>query len=177
MGDDMSLTVVADGGAKPYAYQWMKDGINITVVDGKQALLHIPNVDLTDAGDYKVTITDALGASVDSNEVTITVNAPALTGITLTNASKGTLTGSPPTYNLNGLQVNDGAVTVTINPVPEHAVLPSDLAVGDPSDGAVDSQTVTAGVLHFNVTSTAGSPSMKISGTGLNTVTLNCSVT
>ena len=58
----------------PIAYQWNKNGVSIN--GASSASLTLTNVQMTDAGDYTVTVSNSSG-SVTSNKATLTVNASA----------------------------------------------------------------------------------------------------
>jgi hypothetical protein len=80
-GDTVSFTVLPTG-AGPMAYAWEKNG---TLISGAgSATLTLTNVQASDAGDYRVTVTNALG-TVTSTAATLTVSprvqtaAPAIT--------------------------------------------------------------------------------------------------
>jgi N-acetylmuramoyl-L-alanine amidase len=60
MGSELSLRVTATGAA-PLAYQWRLNGVALAGATG--ATLVIPAAKVTDAGDYTVVITNALGAA------------------------------------------------------------------------------------------------------------------
>ena len=73
MGSNIQFSVVATGAPTP-AYQWYRNG---TAINGaSSASLTLTNVQMTDAGDYTVTISNSSG-SVMSNKATLTVNASA----------------------------------------------------------------------------------------------------
>lgn len=79
VGDTVSLSVVA-GGSAPFSYQWRKNGSPLTDVDGQiagaaTAVLTLTGVQLADAGDYTVVVTNAID-SVSSAAAALTVSAP-----------------------------------------------------------------------------------------------------
>jgi pectate lyase len=71
VGDDVGFSVVA-AGTEPFAYQWLKDGVEIAGATGD--VLSLSDVQESDAGDYVVVVTNA-GGSVASNPATLTVEA------------------------------------------------------------------------------------------------------
>lgn len=70
VGDGVAFNVNAEG-TQPIAYQWFKDNVEIQGATGNTYI--IQTATLTDAGDYKVTVTNIIG-SVTSDVVTLTVN-------------------------------------------------------------------------------------------------------
>ncbi|MDP7441479.1 MAG: immunoglobulin domain-containing protein, partial [Verrucomicrobiota bacterium] len=72
-GGSVNLSVTA-GGALPLAYQWSKGGEDIS--GATQSTLTLTDVALSDAGDYRVAVSNSLG-SVDSETIPVTVLQPA----------------------------------------------------------------------------------------------------
>lgn len=70
VGGTATFVVQASGTPAP-AYQWTRDGNNIT--GATTATLTLPNVQLSDAGAYRVVVSNAAG-SITSNAATLTVN-------------------------------------------------------------------------------------------------------
>ena len=68
---DLSVTAV---GALPLAYQWSKDGVEMS--GATQSTLTLADLALSDAGDYSVAVNNSVGA-VDSEAITVTVLKPA----------------------------------------------------------------------------------------------------
>jgi glucose/arabinose dehydrogenase len=71
VGQPASFTVIASGTA-PLTYQWKKDNTDIQFATG--ATYSILETQLTDAGSYKVVVTNSAG-SITSNAVALTVSA------------------------------------------------------------------------------------------------------
>lgn len=84
VGNNIMLFVVAQG-TPPLAYQWMKGGVDLPGKTGSS--LSLPNVQLTDAGDYSVKITNAYG-NATSETGTLTVVAAGGSPIYLGNAGQ-----------------------------------------------------------------------------------------
>ncbi|HXF10965.1 MAG TPA: LamG-like jellyroll fold domain-containing protein, partial [Desulfuromonadaceae bacterium] len=73
VGGTAALTVVA-GGTVPLSYQWNFNGTNI--LNATNASYTVANVQLSQAGNYAVTVTNLYGSAVSSNAV-LTVNPPS----------------------------------------------------------------------------------------------------
>jgi uncharacterized delta-60 repeat protein len=69
---------VAAAGSKPMSYQWSKDGINVEYATN--ATLMMTELTLAQAGDYRVTISNAYGTATSVNAVLLVV--PPLTIVT-----------------------------------------------------------------------------------------------
>ncbi len=94
-GTTATFIVVADG-TPPLAYQWQFNGTNLPGATG--AVLTIANVQLTDAGPYRVIVSN-LVAAVPSAAATLTVHTlPIITGqpagVSVVAGSSATLTAS-----------------------------------------------------------------------------------
>ena len=63
-GEDVTLSVTSDG-ERPLTYQWFFRGLPVAGATGRQFLLG--SVDPTNAGNYRVAVTNALGGAVSSN--------------------------------------------------------------------------------------------------------------
>lgn len=72
VGGSATFSVSASGTA-PFAYQWLKNSAAISGATGTS--YSIPNAQLTDAGNYTVTVTNSAGVAT-SNSATLVVNAP-----------------------------------------------------------------------------------------------------
>ena len=111
-----SSTVVPSGGASPYSYAWSANANNATTA----------TVNNLCAGNYSVTVTDALGSQSTSN---ITITAPSALFVTenitnaLCNGQTGSvsldITGGVPPYStnwngVNPLQVPAGTYSVVV---------------------------------------------------------------
>ncbi|MBM3852327.1 MAG: hypothetical protein FJ399_04135, partial [Verrucomicrobia bacterium] len=78
-GASASFSVTATG-AGPLTYQWRKNGG--AIAGATNAAYSIGNAQTADAGDYTVVVGN-LGGNTTSNPATLTVNAPAGSGIEL----------------------------------------------------------------------------------------------
>jgi pectate lyase len=72
VGDGVTFSVVA-GGTAPFNYQWQKNGSDITGANGPA--LTLSNVQLSDAGDYSVEVSNDAGIAT-SDPATLTVVVP-----------------------------------------------------------------------------------------------------
>lgn len=73
-GANVTLAVLANGQG-PLAFQWYKAGAALS--GATSTALSLPSVTASDAGDYKVVVTDAAGATVTSTAATLTVTPDA----------------------------------------------------------------------------------------------------
>jgi len=89
----VSFSVVATGDPAP-TYQWRKDGSNLT--GQTSSTLDLNNVDLAEAGDYDVVITNAVG-SLTSESATLTVRVP----VTITTQPQSQTLSEGATLSLN----------------------------------------------------------------------------
>lgn len=98
-GQGASFSVAASGD-QPFSYQWKKNGVNI--VGATSSSYSIPSVQVSDAGDYTVVVTNG-GGSATSNAATLTVNPGTIpvTGITV----RGESSASTITTNGGTLQM------------------------------------------------------------------------
>jgi Immunoglobulin I-set domain len=80
-GTTASFEVGATG-TGPFTYQWQKNGVDLSDggnISGSQSnVLTLTNVAYADDGYYSVTVTNALGATIQSMLVTLTVNDPII---------------------------------------------------------------------------------------------------
>lgn len=91
-GDPLTLEVVFSGGKSPYTYVWHKDGSVLTGETGSSIVKSAATS--ADAGDYYVTVTDAMNSTSDSATATVTVTTrPALAFTTDLTAAKTYNTG------------------------------------------------------------------------------------
>jgi hypothetical protein len=74
-GDNVTFTVEA-GGSPPLAYQWLFEGVTIT--GATRSSLAFTNVQMTNAGNYTVSVTNSYGLTVSDN-ATLTVVQPVCT--------------------------------------------------------------------------------------------------
>jgi Immunoglobulin I-set domain/Immunoglobulin domain len=72
VGQPASFSVTASGTA-PLSYQWQKGGVNIS--GATQSIYSIASAQLSDAGDYRVVVSNSVG-SVTSSVATLAVSAP-----------------------------------------------------------------------------------------------------
>ena len=95
-GDGAMFQVRVDGSA-PFSYQWEFAG---TAIDGAtNTALTLTNVDLSGAGLYSVTITNAFGLVTTGAVLTVTVAPPSITSPLKVTGTQGT----PFTYQITGL--------------------------------------------------------------------------
>lgn len=69
----LEIQSTTEGGEEPYSYVWEKDGAVVAGQTG--AKLSIASAAAGNAGSYTVTVTDAIGISVTSDECAVTVTA------------------------------------------------------------------------------------------------------
>jgi hypothetical protein len=120
VGTTATFTVVS-GGSTPLCYRWNFNGTNIAGATNN--ILILTNVQLPQAGDYGVSVTNAFGSAISSNAVLTVLAPPTITSqpanrtnlagttATFTNSANGTL---PLNYQWlkNGANLNDsGNVT------------------------------------------------------------------
>jgi hypothetical protein len=86
---------VAASGTPPLAYQWNFDGTNIS--GATNVSLTLANVQLTNAGNYAVTVTNAFGSTISSNATLLVGFDP---GITTQPASQTNLVGTTATFTV-----------------------------------------------------------------------------
>ncbi|AAX78735.1 fibritin neck whisker [Citrobacter phage IME-CF2] len=92
-GDPLTLEVVYSGGKPPYTYEWFKDN---SVISGETSATFTKSaVTSADAGEYYVSVTDAMNNQNDSVKATVTVTPrPALAFTTDLSATKSYSTGA-----------------------------------------------------------------------------------
>jgi pectate lyase len=97
VGDTASFSVAASGTA-PLAYQWKKNGANIT--GATNATFAIANAQTSDAGNYTATVSNSAG-SATSNVATLTVNStPVAPTITAQPASQSVPVGGTASFSV-----------------------------------------------------------------------------
>lgn len=69
----LEIQSTTEGGTEPYSYVWKKGDAVVAGQTG--AKLSIASAAAGDAGSYTVTVTDAIGISVTSDECAVTVTA------------------------------------------------------------------------------------------------------
>ncbi len=95
-GANVAFTVAATG-TSPLAYQWQKDGVNISGATGSTLTLN--SVTGTSAGTYQVIVSNSAG-SVTSAGATLTVNTLVAPRITTQPASQTVRTGSNVSFSV-----------------------------------------------------------------------------
>ncbi|UEN68824.1 Hoc-like head decoration [Shigella virus Moo19] len=165
-GGKVTLSVVALGGKAPLKYKWEFRAPNAstwTAVSGQTtANLVLDNIDADKAGEYKVTVTDAAGTSVDSTAL-VAVGAyppPALTGIkaTPTSLSLSVATDAAgKTVALSAIPTDAELGTLSIKTAPDSAratatISGSTLTVKPVAAGAATSVVVTNGKVDVTIT-------------------------
>lgn len=146
-GDPLTLEVVFSGGKTPYTYVWHKDG---SVLSGETGSSIVKSAATSaDAGDYYVTVTDAMNSTNDSTTATVTVTTrPALAFTTDLPATKSYTTGD----NM------DLAVVVTGGKTPYTYKWFKDTVEVTGETGASLATVAEAGVYKVEVTDSATSP-------------------
>src|SRR5206468_3756168 len=69
LGDTASFFATAGGTA--LTYQWIRNGTN--VVGGTTAILNVTNIQSSDAGTYRLIVTNSVGQSATSSVATLTI--------------------------------------------------------------------------------------------------------
>lgn len=73
-GGTLTLSVTFSGGKSPYTYEWFKDG---SIISGEtSATFTKSSITSADAGEYYVSVSDAMNNTEDSVKATVTVVAP-----------------------------------------------------------------------------------------------------
>jgi hypothetical protein len=96
VGSTATFNVTAIGAAQ-MTYQWSKDSTNLldngTVFGATNATLAINNVQLTDAGNYLVLVTNSFGSVSTGAVLTVTLSSPAADFVYFTNVGSITISG------------------------------------------------------------------------------------
>jgi hypothetical protein len=79
VGQPVSFSVSVNG-ATPFTYQWLKDGGNVPGAVNR--ILNIPSVALSDAGGYRVAVTNPIGSQM-SQVATLSVYTTAVPNLTI----------------------------------------------------------------------------------------------
>ena len=121
-GNGVSFTVVANG-TTPLAYQWRKNGTNIS--GATLATLTLANVGPTNAGNYSVFVSNSAGNATSANAVLTVQTAPSIVtqpanqttalgnAVTLTVNANGTTPLSYQWFKGNTVLADDGNVSGT----------------------------------------------------------------
>jgi hypothetical protein len=130
VGQSPTLSVNA-GGSPPLSYQWSFNG---NTIDGAtDSSLTLTNVQITQAGNYSVQVTNTAGSATSSN-ATLTVRfPPALVRVLSVPASGGTPVTVPILLTANG---NENALSFSLN-FPTSLLSYSSATVGSNSSGAL----------------------------------------
>jgi hypothetical protein len=161
VGGTASFSVVA-GGSSPLSYQWNFNTTNI--VGATNAILTLNNVQLGDAGNYFVTVTDLNGSATSSNAL-LKVNQPPVADATATvplvisvnNSNATVVLNGSLSYDLDGDQLQYAwSQTGSTNPLATSVIAVVVLPVGTNSitltvsDGrATSQQTISVAVITF----------------------------
>ena len=103
-GTTATFTVEATGTA-PLDYRWSFNGTNLP--DATHSSLTLTNVQITDAGNYTVKVTNPAGGTVSSNAL-LTVNLPPT--VTISSPTNGTVLLAPASFTLLADATDDMAV-------------------------------------------------------------------
>ncbi len=97
-GSTTSL-VGAASGTQPLIYQWSCNGTN--VIGATNSSLTLANIQVSQAGNYVLLVTNNYGSATSSNAV-LTVNVPAIPAVILSQTpSQVVLLGNPATFTVN----------------------------------------------------------------------------
>jgi hypothetical protein len=97
LGNTASFSVTAIG-SFPLSYQWSFNGTNNIIIGATKATLLVTNVQLTNAGNYAVLVTNAYGSILSSN-ATLTVLSPPPT-ITIQPGNQTALVGGTAIFSV-----------------------------------------------------------------------------
>lgn len=143
-GQAASFTVAATGTA-PLSYQWYKDATPVS--GGTQATLAFAAAQASDAGTYKVAVSNSVG-SVESSAATLTVNVPVT--ITVPPAAQTVTVGQTATFSVTAA----GTGPFTYQWQKDTADLPGQTGA---TLSVINAQTTDAGNYRVVVTGAAGS--------------------
>ncbi len=110
---DESVTFsVAASGTNPLQYQWLKN--DAPIQNANQSAYTIQNVQLTDAGNYKVVVTNTAG-QITSNSATFTVlpNTKPVANIITPAESTTYVAGTTLSFSGSGTDAEDGTLAAT----------------------------------------------------------------
>jgi uncharacterized repeat protein (TIGR01451 family) len=137
-GNTATFTVGADG-TPPLSYQWNFNGTNIPGATG--ATFALTNVQLSNAGNYAVLVTNAYGSMLSSNATLAVVNVPIITSFSPLFGSVGTIVSIMGNYfdpAASNNIVYFGAVQTAVT-----AASVTNLAVSVPASATYSPITVT----------------------------------
>ena len=150
-GSPVTFSVTATG-TTPLSYQWYKGSTKIS--GATSASYKISSVKTSDAGSYKVTVTNSAG-SVTSSVATLTVNVPVTLSSISISGSSSVNVGATATYTCTAKYSDGTSKTVT----PSWSVSPTTYATitsgGVLTGKAAGTVTVTASYTEGGVTKTA----------------------
>jgi hypothetical protein len=109
MGQTATLQVHA-GGTSPLSYQWNFQGTNIA--GATNASLVLTNVQMSQAGDYSVLVTNTYGSMLSSNATLVVNFPPAKIGVINSTGSAGQVVTVPVVLTANG---NENAMGFSLN--------------------------------------------------------------
>lgn len=111
VGESAALTVSATGTA-PFQYQWQKNEVDIS--GANQSSLAINNAQLTDAGNYRVRVTNIAGQMISNTAVlTVMENTKPVSQILTPIAGTLYRAGTTLSFSGAGTDVEDGALSAS----------------------------------------------------------------
>jgi hypothetical protein len=140
VGQSATFSVTASGSA-PLRYQWRFNGTNIAAATNTS--LTLSNVQMAQAGNYSVRVTNLVDSVISSN-ATLTVNfAPATIQVVNTNGMDGTAIEVPVIFVANG---NENALSFSLS-FDTNRLIYSDIILGSsvPDDASFLPNTSQAG--------------------------------
>ena len=139
-----SVTVSGTG---PISYQWFRNNTNSPVANQTSATLSLTNVQLSDAGRYRVVLTSPCN-SVTSSEFNLTVNAPNTAPVVTTNANQTATVGVRFFYTVSTFTDPEGQpLTYAASILPDNGLgfnPATRMITGTPRSVGVSTVTVTA---------------------------------
>ena len=119
VGSNVTLTVSATGSI-PLSYQWLVNGTTLTGATASS--LTLTNVQMNQAGNYSVVVSNSAGSASSSNALLTVVLPPASVRVISTNAMSGTSVTVPITLTANG---NENALGFSLSFDPQELVYAS----------------------------------------------------
>ena len=119
VGTNVTFSVLA-GGSVPLSYQWRANGTNIQGATG--ATLVLTNVQLSQAGNYTVQVTNTAGSATSSNATLSVIFPTAVVRVGATNDMGGRLVSVPVTLAANG---NENGLGFSLNFNPQRLAFAS----------------------------------------------------